>query len=398
MTRQLPPIIRARTPGTWAHDTVRRRLEQIGRRVLAENGLDPETQQRVGRWLETIPFGVIEPLPDGTIPPGDPWPGWIAPWTGQGWLDVPWLFAETYFYRRLLSLLGFFGEGPGAGRDPFAAEKARGMVAAMPALRRLAPELRGAGMGAAFHRRLLQSLGGNRADLSLWPAGSDDPAAEATPVAGRLLASDAGALWHHLGGTAGRAHLVVDNGGLEVGADLLMVDFLLKYEIVTEIVVEVKNFPTFVSDVTAADLFQMVGVLAQDDEPGLSEAGRRLDRAVDEGRLTVVGDPFWTSPLGVRSMPAATTARLIGAHLVIVKGDANYRRLLDDRQWPFVTPFAAAVGPFPAPLAALRMLKAEVAAGLTIEAIERAAAQSPDWLTSGRFGVIHFHPGDRAPR
>jgi len=68
----------------------------------------------------------------------------------------------------------------------------------------------------------------------------------------------------------------------------------------------------------------------------------------------------------------------------------NYRRLVGDRQWPFTTPFADIVDYFPAPLAALRTLKAELAAGLEPQHAAMAAAVDPAWLTNGRWGVIQF--------
>jgi hypothetical protein len=70
---------------------------------------------------------------------------------------------------------------------------------------------------------------------------------------------------------------------------------------------------------------------------------------------------------------------------------ANYRRLLGDRHWRHDTPFAAAVGYFPAPLVALRTCKAGLVVGVAPEAEARAAAAHPaDWLTSGRYGLVQF--------
>jgi hypothetical protein len=45
---------------------------------------------------------------------------------------------------------------------------------------------------------------------------------------------------------------------------------------------------------------------------------------------------------------------------------------------------------FPAPVLALRTLKAEVACGLSSEQVERLDETHSDWLTSGEWGVIQF--------
>mmetsp|Transcript_26327 Transcript_26327/g.81994 ORF Transcript_26327/g.81994 Transcript_26327/m.81994 type:complete len:117 (-) Transcript_26327:162-512(-) len=95
-------------------------------------------------------------------------------------------------------------------------------------------------------------------------------------------------------------------------------------------------------------------------------------------------------------MPRALAERLHKHKLVVVKGDANYRRLLGDRPWPLDTDFDEVCGYFPTRLLALRALKAEVGLGLSAEAQERAEAADPNWLTNGKFGVVQYSPGQTA--
>jgi hypothetical protein len=52
-------------------------------------------------------------------PDGFAWGVWHAAWSawgaglfGRPWLDAPFLWSESYFYRRLLDATGFFGPGP----------------------------------------------------------------------------------------------------------------------------------------------------------------------------------------------------------------------------------------------------------------------------------------------
>jgi len=91
-------------------------------------------------------------------------------------------------------------------------------------------------------------------------------------------------------------------------------------------------------------------------------------------------------------MPASLRRKLSEADLLISKGDANYRRLLGDRHWPFTTPFDDIVGYLPAPLLALRTFKSEVAAGLHPEQVADLDKNDPDWLINGKWGVIQFVP------
>jgi hypothetical protein len=74
--------------------------------------------------------------------------------------------------------------------------------------------------------------------------------------------------------------------------------------------------------------------------------------------------------------------------LVIIKGDANYRRLLGDAHWPYTTPFAYATRYFPSPLVALRTLKAEIIVGLRPGEAEQLQAEDPAWLVNGKRGII----------
>jgi hypothetical protein len=97
---------------------------------------------------------------------------------------------------------------------------------------------------------------------------------------------------------------------------------------------------------------------------------------------------FYTTSLFYYELPADLRAGLAAAGLVIVKGDANYRRLFGDAHWPPTTSFTAASAYFPAPLLALRTLKSEIVLGLPAGQAARLGAQDPAWLVNGRRGVI----------
>jgi hypothetical protein len=45
---------------------------------------------------------------------------------------------------------------------------------------------------------------------------------------------------------------------------------------------------------------------------------------------------------------------------------------------------------FPAPLLALRVLKAELALGLDAGKVEQLNSEDPEWLVNGNWGVIQF--------
>lgn len=88
-------------------------------------------------------------------------------------------------------------------------------------------------------------------------------------------------------------------------------------------------------------------------------------------------------------MPRDLRADFESAAVTIFKGDLNYRRLVGDRHWPATRPFADAVSHFPGPVAALRVLKSEVAVGLDVDVVSSLDASDEPWRTTGAHALIH---------
>ena len=134
------------------------------------------------------------------------------------------------------------------------------------------------------------------------------------------------------------------------------------------------------------------GIDALAAPPAGGEAAWKLARRVDghivAGELVLRTHRFNASSLFYFQLPDDLRAELAGMDLVLVKGDANYRRLLGDAHWPSTTAFADAVAYFPAPVAALRTLKGEIIVGLPPGEAERLAGEDPAWLVNGQRGVI----------
>jgi hypothetical protein len=83
-------------------------------------------------------------------------------------------------------------------------------------------------------------------------------------------------------------------------------------------------------------------------------------------------------------------ADLAGADLVILKGDVNYRRLVDDRHWPHSALLEDVAGDFPRPFLVLRTLKGEIMVGLSPGQAEKLAAEDSAWLINGKRGIIQL--------
>lgn len=384
-TVPLPSPLRANEAGTFAEDTVLRRLPETARRAIAENELDERQIRRLEQLIAEIGSGVIVGVDEPEADDAAEWARHVAEYEGSSWVDVPWFFAETYFYRRLLAATGYSQLGERRGVDPFALQKQLGLESSVPLVAGLTQLL------GDVRTLVGASLWANRVDLSLWPADASDAGARIAAVLGdeansRLLADDTDQVADILENNGTSVHFVLDNAGAELVADLALAAEVVNRQ--GRVVIHAKPHPTFVSDVTLPDLDATLRRLVDlPDQAGL--IGRVLVEAKHSGRLEARVHPFWVSPLPFWQCPDELVGQLAEADLVIVKGDANYRRLLGDLHWDPTTPFEKIVRP-KQPLLALRVAKSEVAAGLDGSTIERAGGADPDWMTSGDWGMIQF--------
>lgn len=334
---------------------------------------------------ETI-SGDIQPLPsdahDFAL-----WQEWDRGHYGQPWLSAPFLWAESFFYRRLLEAVGYFRPGPWRGLDLFGPAKQAELETPAAAAELTALDDVAKLPLAEQRRALLEaSLWGNRADLGFRiTAAAEGPATD-------LVADDSASLWSLLdAATDPTVHLVLDNAGRELLADLVLVDHLLTTGAAARVVMHVKPQPYYVSDATGADVVAVLRRIGA--APGTAaKTAQRLWTALTDGTIALRTHAFWCAPLSFRHMPADVADDLSGGTLAILKGDLNYRRLVGDRAWGPTTPFARLTAYFPAPVAALRTLKSDVAVGLTADTVAKLDATGEPWRTTGDYALIQLRP------
>ena len=399
----VPEPLRGREIGTFTYDSVATRMPDIGRQMLRDNDFPPAVTAGLEALLAQIPEGQIRLLADKGAPDAGDWAGYVAPYIGQDWLQAPWFFVETYFYRRVLEATGYFMPGPGQGNDPFFYQKRQGLEAAGEAIRVLGEQIRPLLAGdiqeqEGLARLLAVDLWGNQVDMSLWPVGSEEKPdhTDTAQQKAHTLIDDSLAIGEQLLGQetpVKRIDIILDNAGFELVTDLFLAAYLLKRGITETVTLHAKPHPTFVSDATIKDVRQTVTTLVADYHPEVAAVAKILEELLAKGRLRLLDDWFWTSSLEMWLMPEPLRTDLSRSALIICKGDANYRRLLGDRHWPLTTNFADVVAYAPAPLVALRTLKSEVAVGLEPGQVDMLNGQDPGWQVNGRWGVIQFWDG-----
>lgn len=398
--------------------------------VLASGTIAEANLRALDAELAAAATSVITRVPRDGGPDVDTWTQLCEPHLGKTWLEAPWLFAEFYFYRRILAAIGYFDPAsPAFGHDPFARDKRAGLDAGMGAATQLArranafAEKRQSGSAATAEEVrlfLMVALWGNRMDLSIWPedGGNEGGGTKGERAANAfadalssgekyLLSDDSQAAARLLLGAEGPAgkrqivggtnknkdvSVVVDNAGFELTCDLALADALIAGGCASRVTLRVKAHPTFVSDATVKDAIDTIDAMASSADADVAAMGARWRQHLSSGAWVLVPDFAWCQPQPFWSLPEAVNAELRSSRLVIVKGDANYRRLLGDARWDLATPFEDVTCCFPAPLLALRTLKAELGCGIPREKASKAAEKHPvDWMTSGTFGCAQLN-------
>jgi hypothetical protein len=389
-TAALPPapVITSDDPDEFPYTVFHDRHPRLFAQVRAALPYGPgqlEALRRLEHETLREPIGALDPREAEAAGDLDAWAEWGAPYIGRGvlWTQAPFLWSESYFYRRLLSATSYF-LGGWRGVDPFGPMKAASLAG--PDVDRELAAYGGHGELTATERDaalLTACLWGNQADLGFQLIAGE-------PVGVSLLVDDNPAVWAHLNaGPAGRVNLIADNAAEELLPDLLLLEHLLTTGRASEAVLYLKPRPYYVSDAMTQDAVAAIRRLVA--APGAAgQAGARLWRYCAEGRLVLCAPDFFCSPLSYHALPKELLDEIAAAKLTVFKGDLNYRRLVGDRLWPPTTPFAALTAYLPGPVAALRTCKSDVAVGLTQAQVDELDATAPGWRFGGKHAVIQF--------
>lgn len=387
-----PPPLMTSTPGSFAQKTIRERKPQIIDEIPLFHSYSPEILSELEAFAHEIANEPIHPLHEDA-PDVDLWREAWSEHEGHTWFDVPWYFAETYFYRRLMEIVRFYQPGPRFDVDPFAFQKALALERGLPAFAQCfqRPVL---DAYATFALLLRDALWGNRADLSNRTIAAVTESEGMDLSVDRLLIDDTARIWQHLNAhPGGRVDIVADNSGLELLLDMRLAEFLIAHDL-AEVRFHLKRMPFFVSDAMVRDFWFTLERLEKIGSLDMVVMARQMREAIDKGTVTLSDDPFWSTCLSYHQMPDRIETDLAASHLVLFKGDVNYRRVLDDRQWPHTARLSDIAGHLPAPFAVLRTLKGELIVGLEPGQAEELEAQDPTWMINGERGVIQFvRPG-----
>ena len=388
MSHALPPPLMTSELGSFARHTIVERKPTIIQRVIGENAYPVEIVEELEALRSEIAGSPVQPL-GGSDSDVAFWNREWGRFRGKTWLELTWYFAETYFYRRLLEAVGYFQPGPWHRHDPFGNQKRRQEKEAVAWFQdNRAPALE-ASQDAALVSLLHSSLWGNRTDLSnLTVSRGVRDGMVVDRERHQVIIDHTEQVAALISSGADRIDFVNDNTGRELLLDLALAEFLLSERWARQIVFHLKENPFFVSDAMPVDVEETLAALLADT------LGSRLSGHLAAGRLVLRDHPFWTTCLMFRQMPPDLVDDLTQSDLVIIKGDVNYRRLLDDRHWPPEASLESIVSYFPSALLVLRTLKGEIVVGLQPGQADELAAQDPTWMINGKRGIIQLAIAD----
>jgi uncharacterized protein with ATP-grasp and redox domains len=370
--------IRTDESNAFAHATMTDRLPGIIRDVQDENDFSSSVMDALDRLHDDMLNDAEMPLPALPAPDADIWRQAFTLRRGETWLHTDWFFAETYFFRQIIDRVRYWQ----TQNDPFAPMKQAELESdSFNETVASALEIDGAA-DERLRALMVQSLWGNQSDLSHSAAtvagqsGDDDILVNQAQAAVTYL--------HHLPDDQAEkpVHLIADNAGTELAMDLLLTAELLQQTM--PVIMHLKMHPTYVSDATVSDVHQHIA------HPALAPLKTLFETCLADGRLRLAPDFYWNSPHFLAQMPPRLYQLFEDARLLILKGDANYRRAVNDTVYPVDTALDVVLHYLPAPLLALRTLKSDPVLGLTRETATHLDSIDEEWRVNGERGVIQF--------
>lgn len=364
-----PPPIPAYAERTFALFTISKRIPKILDDVVSQFD---DRERRDPRWTELraaiLSGGAIDTRQ--LVSSTRFWKRKISDLEGRRWSDLPFFDLEFLFYHGLNSIATDLRPG----FDIFAAARRAALRDGLPKAARVAEAT-----PVALDAALLLATGANEEDLSQLAS---------TKNGATLLVDERAALIECLGTRRDQPIVVLaDNAGAELCFDLLLVDALLCSRD-GGIRLHLKSQPMFVSDALPEDVEATVDAFSSESTAGLAAAGRRLRSALAEGRLVLEAPADWAEPRHMNSLEKDLEQTLQRAHVVLAKGDLNYRRFFEDRSWPPDSSVGVASVLHGARAFALRVLKSDSVVGIDTARVAELQQRDPEWRSNGRYAVL----------
>ncbi|HZQ06569.1 MAG TPA: damage-control phosphatase ARMT1 family protein, partial [Anaerolineae bacterium] len=317
----LPPLLSTGDPNSFAQFTFKVRDPRILQDLEDAPWFSPDLKHAFKKFRHEILEGAIQSLREDA-PDTEFWQTISKPYIGRSWLDVPWYWAETFFYRRILEIVGYFQMGAWHERDPFAPQK-DAELAPEVAPKRVSQLLQSLPEDPTLHfeRILSAAMWGNRVDLSYNVERTVGRAERFEDERANLLVDDAERVWKLFSnGKIKRLVYVADNAGTELALDLALIDWLFEIHRIEKLTLHLKPQPFYVSDAMPQDVEHTLAAFEQanDDTRALA---KRLRARLTSDQFELRVHWFYPTPLHYFEAPDDLFALFRAADFIILKGD-----------------------------------------------------------------------------
>lgn len=374
-----PEFISAQKEGSFALLTITKRLPYIVDQIILNNKLDEKQIAALEKLKSEIPYENFK-MPEIIDDDFEYWKDFMKI-HNKSWIEEPFMVVEFYLYRRIMEATGYFSNK----LDPFKYTKLDSLHGKINEIITIANKLNE--INRPLRELLIYNLWGNRADLSQF----NQPGTYLTGGnESNMVINDVDRVISLFEKNLDQVDILLDNSGLELSMDLIMVYYLLEEKIAKRLYLHTKNYPIFVSDALPEDIMYTIEYFKGSGDSVLKNIGEKLSSYIHKKTIMIDTDPFWTLPEPFANFNPRLRKHFSKSDLVISKGDLNYRRLVEDRYWDYIADIKDVIEYFPANVLIIRALKSELMLGATEENVKRLFNEDPEWLVNGKFGMIQL--------
>jgi hypothetical protein len=193
-----------------------------------------------------------------------------------------------------------------------------------------------------------------------------------------------------------RVDIILDNYGLEfiyVIQLAMSILYCCDDRRNIKIYFHLKVWPVYVSDVIQSDFGDDVANIKSQigDMPQGKALSDNLDFLEESGQIIWQSDMFWNTHLPFKDMPEKLKAGFDESDLIIVMSDLNYRKLIEDRDWPCDTKTRDRIDYLSAPVLIVRALKSNSLINISHDEAKKYQEEyDSEWRTTGQMGIIQF--------
>lgn len=192
--------------------------------------------------------------------------------------------------------------------------------------------------------------------------------------------------------------IVTGQTGKELFSDLVLAHVLLSFKVCETVTFYCKGYPSMLHGVTPTDLYGHIEHLADRSKSNVWAVhilGNALRNHFQLDQFRIQSDDYWCNQhQSFKEISPTVKEQTANSKLLIIKGDKNYQRLVDTRDWS--TSIDQDIKNLldsdwhKIPICIISTIQAENVYGISKEELRRALTYERNFSKDGNFGLIQF--------